>query len=342
MRTVVFIMGSGHCGSTLLDLMLGSHSDAFSLGEIHRIGGPVDARARDSSARICGVCPERCEFWDERVPPFWMRLFYSRRNLITSALRKLAHYVFNPYAFIMRWSGKNLVIDSSKGTAWIDRQLSPAYKWHGIRPVLIYLHRDGRAVVSSYLRKYPERGFEAIVESWKRGAERMENYFDAFHQGPKFRVSYESLTSDPEATMQSICRSLHIDYEPDMLRYWRHDHHHVFGNGGTRNLIYRYRMQFEAPDDALRQRMEDAKQHYSHEYYDQVEVAIQPDERWRNELSAEQLERFDLIAGPANRAYAAPRRLGPIVPCRGQAASNASYAASKPPLQNQPKQAGDA
>jgi hypothetical protein len=31
---VIFILGSGHCGSTLLDLILDSHSKVFSVGEI--------------------------------------------------------------------------------------------------------------------------------------------------------------------------------------------------------------------------------------------------------------------------------------------------------------------
>ena len=33
-RKVVFILGSGHCGSTLLDLMLGAHSRIVGLGEM--------------------------------------------------------------------------------------------------------------------------------------------------------------------------------------------------------------------------------------------------------------------------------------------------------------------
>ena len=34
---VAFILGTGHCGSTLLDLILGSHSKLFSLGEVYRV-----------------------------------------------------------------------------------------------------------------------------------------------------------------------------------------------------------------------------------------------------------------------------------------------------------------
>ena len=34
---IIFILGIGRSGSTMLDLMLGSHSQGFSLGEISKI-----------------------------------------------------------------------------------------------------------------------------------------------------------------------------------------------------------------------------------------------------------------------------------------------------------------
>jgi len=33
-KTIVFIVGSGHSGSTILDRLSGHHSQAFSIGEI--------------------------------------------------------------------------------------------------------------------------------------------------------------------------------------------------------------------------------------------------------------------------------------------------------------------
>ncbi len=302
-RTVVFVMGAGHCGSTLLDLILGSHSEAFSLGELARISKSVDAAIADPSARICGVCAGRCGFWDDQVPQFWLRLLYCRATAYGSLARRAAVCVVNPYRLLMRWSGKSVLIDSSKNSNWIHRQLRFSYRWRGVRPFLIYLQRDGRAVVNAYYRKYPERGFDNITLSWKRSTEAMERYYRNFSRGPKLRLRYEDLATHPEATVRELCSALSIPYEPEMLSYWKHDHHHVFGNGGTRNLIYRYREQFQPHDERTRARIVHHKQYYPFEYYDQIALAIRPDERWRRELSDSQVQRFEALAGAVNEGY---------------------------------------
>lgn len=305
-RKVVFIMGSGHCGSTLLDLLLGSHSDAFSLGEIHRLGTALDDPTRKT---LCGVCAERCEFWDERVPLRALEAIYSNRTPLHRVVRKLAHATVNPYRLLMDWSGRSVLIDSSKSRSWIDRQLRPRHKWRHITPYLLFLGRDGRAIVNSYHQKYPERSYEQLVLDWAKGIQSMERYFETFPTNRKLYVSYEQLARSPERTLQRICGSLGLRFEAPMLRYWEHDHHHVFGNGGTRSLIWRYRQQFAAPSPALEARAESAKQHYRHEYYDQVDVAIKLDERWRRELTEEELRTFERLAGCANATYAADTAL---------------------------------
>ena len=65
-RTVVFIMGAGHCGSTLLDLMLGSHPESFSLGELHRLHGLLD-RDKGSPPQLCSMCDGPCVYWNGRA-----------------------------------------------------------------------------------------------------------------------------------------------------------------------------------------------------------------------------------------------------------------------------------
>jgi hypothetical protein len=116
-------------------------------------------------------------------------------------------------------------------------------------------------------------------------------------------VRYEQLATDPEATLRDLCQAVGIDFEPQMLAYWEHDHHHVMGNGGTRSLIFRHRMeQAEQKDQRLERRMVQAKQHYAHQYYDRSDIGIRLDERWKRELSPEQLAAFQRIAGDTNAA----------------------------------------
>lgn len=119
-------------------------------------------------------------------------------------------------------------------------------------------------------------------------------------------VHYEDLAMHPERTMQDVCARLGLEYEKDMLRYWAHDHHHIFGNGGTRYLIYKYRRQFAEETLELRRKIAHDKQFYISAYYDELELTIQQDMRWRIELAPEHLEVFNAIAGNFNKAFAYP------------------------------------
>jgi hypothetical protein len=299
-------MGPGHCGSTLLDLILGSHSNAFSLGEFHRLHRCLD-EANTGELQICGVCTEGCDFWNRKVSIPVLRNYYSGKSTLRRLIRKFANLVSNPYKKLMAWSGKSIMVDSSKQPGWIARQLKPAHKWKSVTPYLVYLQRDGRAVVSSYFRKYPERGIKVIAEDWCQQVEEMDRYYEEF-PGAKLRMTYEELATEPEKTIRVLCEQFDIPYEAEMLRYWAHDHHHIFGNGGTRNLIWRYREQFDTHSESTRQRIEDSKQHYAHEYYDEIDVAIKLDERWRREMTEEDLQAFNAVAGATNAAYAWPDR----------------------------------
>ena len=58
MIKIVFIIGTGHCGSTLLDLLLGSHSKAISLGEVYKV------LSFGQDEPLCNLCGEKCNLWD--------------------------------------------------------------------------------------------------------------------------------------------------------------------------------------------------------------------------------------------------------------------------------------
>lgn len=297
---VVFIMGSGHCGSTLLDLILGSHTQSFSLGELQRIHNSIDSSSNNT--QICGVCENRCPFWDNKVQLPLLKLFYSKANKGYAHASKIAQCIYNPYKLLRRWSDKNMLIDSSKNPRWIQRQLRFSYRWIGITPYLIYMIRDGRAVVSAYRRKYHDKGIKDITKDWKRKAISMNRFYEQFPTERRTTVSYEELATQPELVVKSLCQFLNIDYEPEMLRYWTHEHHHLYGNGGTRALIYRFREQLQQSSPELRKRAEHAKQFYAHEYYDQIEIAIKLDDRWRGEMTKDDLDIFDAIGGEINRS----------------------------------------
>ena len=58
---VAYIIGHGHSGSTLLDLMLGTHSTFVSTGEVKHLGAAVHGTKHDLC--ICGQTISDCPFW---------------------------------------------------------------------------------------------------------------------------------------------------------------------------------------------------------------------------------------------------------------------------------------
>lgn len=301
-RKVVFIMGPGHCGSTLLDLILGSHSESTSLAEFTHLARHLDSPDR-GVGKICAVCDGPCAFWDDPYRKRVLWLFYTRRNIVRRMLSRGVRYLKNPYSYLFDWTGSSVIIDSSKAPHWFKRQLRPRAAWRNVAPYLLYLGRDGRAVVNSYLRKYPERGIETASENWRNATRSMTRYFDTFPFEHKMRVCYEDLAASPEITTRTLCEFLGIGFEPSMLRYWAHPHHPVSGNAGTHSLILRQREQLGA-STSFRHQINVQERYYKTDHYADLGLAIKPDFRWTVELSAENLQVFDRVAGEANVAFA--------------------------------------
>ncbi len=304
-KKVVFIMGSGHCGSTLLELILGSHSNIFGLGELQRLPQVVDEPYQDFP-KLCQICVDECEFWNRRVSFPVLKRYFSRKHIYSFIARHISHYHKSIYHYLFRWSGHDILIDSSKQVKWIKHQLRPSYHWREITPILLYITRDGRAVVNSLLRKYPDRDIAKVTMRWKRSVEDMNKFYENFPSDERLIVSYEKLATQPSQIISNLCEFLRIKYEPAMLQYWIHDHHTTLGNLGTRSLIFRYRAyddlkigQETVPKNSFEQLRE-----MHGNYYEKLGMTIKLDLRWKEELSKEQLQVFEAIAGEANRPFA--------------------------------------
>ena len=292
-RTVIFITGTGHSGSTLLSLILGSHSEAFDLGELK------NARLGDRD-RVCYVCDGPCPFWDT---PSWQAEL--TRRLTPGPLGRLrgavAAWRSSVYDAAFRRTETRVLVDSSKSVSWFRRQLQYPRQWRDKTVRLVWVTRDGRAVVNSYLRKYPDRSVEELTEEWRRDVGRFRAFYESFPAERRARVAYEALATAPEATVRTLCADLGLDFEPAMLRYWEHDHHTVSGNTGTRSLIQRYRRERgEAADQGALD--ETQRRHGSH--YEALGLDIRLDLRWVDEMTEDQKATFEALAGEDNAPFA--------------------------------------
>jgi len=168
------------------------------------------------------------------------------------------------YDTIGRVSGKQWLVNSSKHYLLaIDNYLAMPGQVK-----IVNLVRDGRAVYNSFRRL----GFDrpAAVDAWANHYKRAERLFDRWVSTQDIHtVRYEALASDPASAMQELCRFLEIPYEASMLNLGSTTHHNVNGNN----------MRFNK------------------------DKSIRLDERWRRELSAEDLGFFEKAAGQVNKSF---------------------------------------
>lgn len=299
-------MGPGHCGSTLLDMMLGSHSKAFSLGEIHRM--PSMLYKYDNNGNhpsICGICEGPCPFWNSRISTNRLKRYFPPKdcNLKSRLIKVFVTSRKNIYQYIFDSTQYDILIDSSKNQDWIKKQTKLRYQWNSIKPYLIYMVRDGRAIVNSYLRKYPEKGIDYWTIDWKNRIISMDRFYNHFSYD-KMVIHYEELTLEPERGIQELTQFLGIEFQDNMLRYWEQEHHPVAGNLGTHSLVIKSKAtEVKHYDISRLDRMNKNNELYAKKYYEEIGRSIKLDLRWKEELSEKQIGIFERIAGKFNKRF---------------------------------------
>lgn len=269
-RTVVFIAGAGHSGSTLLGLALGSHPAIFYGGEARKsifFGN----EKKPLRKRMCKVCGPDCRVWS---------------NLERSEEIDL-------YEALSRRTGRPVVVDSTKSLEWLEEQ-STLLASRGVKLVLVFLGRDGRAVVNSGVRKYPETSAAEHAAKW---VEQMSGTaaFAARFPGEVVRVRYEAFVTSPAETLTALVEKLDLALDPAMLDPFSSEQHPLGGNAGTQSLLGKAQTSAEGPL---------AISGSKREYYTQHPKTFVLDLRWKRELSAEALAEFERVAGELNREYA--------------------------------------
>lgn len=269
-QKVCFIGGAGHSGSTLLGFVLGSHRDCFYAGEAAKTRYLHNSRKK-LKKRVCKLCGPNC--------PIWGNFFRTEQPDL--------------YEQISRATGARTVIDSSKNLDWIAAHIQEL-KGLPATPYFIFLQRDGRAVINSRVRKYPEKPLTEQIKKWVEKIRATAAFFERLDV-PKLIVRYEEFATRPEGTTRQICDFLGISYQTGMLEFYRHQHHPLGGNNGTQYLVARHHgPNPERPYTELASR--------SRDYYQNHAPEIRLDLRWKTELDGEVLDLFEQMAGPDNDA----------------------------------------
>jgi hypothetical protein len=302
---VAYILSANFSGSTLLAMLLGAQSEAFTMGEMR-----VPALQNPDTYRCsCGELIKQCGFWNEvssrmakkgiggfdiTHPNLSIHDVESRyvarvlnampRGPVLEGVRSVALSVSPAWAAHLRevharntalaevfqdMSGARVVVDSSK----LALHLKFLLKSDRLKIKALNLIRDGRAVVTSMLGHGFQRATRAetiagAAMEWKRTNEASESVLSTMPASQSMTFQYEELCRQPEATLRSICKFLGMDTRQINLDF-RSKTQHVLGND----------MRLKSGSD------------------------IRLDERWRTTLTRDDLAAFDQVAGEMNRKY---------------------------------------
>jgi hypothetical protein len=317
--TLVYLLAASHSGSTLTALLLGSHSKLATAGELKMTSIGDLSRYRCS----CRALITECDFWaavraemakrghedfdidragtDIRTgASSYVKKLLSplHRGALLEAVRdaglllspvwrrEVAHIQKRNSALIDSLSAvthRQYLVDSSK----IGIRVKYLLRNDDFDVKVVRLVRDGRAVTLTYMnpiefadaknpslraggmggtRDRENLSLEAAAREWLRSNEEQEQVLTTVDSRSQVTLRYEDVCADPDRELAKVFNMLGIEPENVSTRFRRAEQH-VIGNG---------------------MRLDDSTE-------------IKLDDRWKQAFNAEQLRRFDAIAGKMNR-----------------------------------------
>jgi hypothetical protein len=299
---LVYVAGDGRSGSSLLDMALGTHPDVSGLGEVHRLS--LSPRSRLCS---CGIELDSCPYWAairsgveeslsgdlktwadfpvtpgesafrSRIGTTLTRIIYtigwqwlldaSEGHLPSLAQQQVAaRNSWILFQAVAAHDGSDFVVDSTKTAGRLKSLVVTAPNPRHV--LVVYLIRDGRAVVASELRRTTVSPEEA-ARRWVRTHRRTAAALHSIPSSQVLRIRYEDFCANPTGTLNVIFDRLGLENIESLHLPPVQENHQVPGNP---LLLSGF-------------------------------GPIRIDQRWRQQLTSEQLQAFDRIAGSLNARF---------------------------------------
>jgi hypothetical protein len=219
---IVFISSSGHSGSTLLDMLISSHPDVVSVGEVVRFSSAPNSRC------ACGQKAWEC--------PFWLAVDEVIRGRTGLGLTDLQLTRGDPEMFqshnlalfdaVREVSGKRVIVDSSKR---LDRFI-PLVDSRNLDVVPIRLTRKPHGVMHSHVKR--GRDWRPYADQYAKGLIIAKKYL---RERPHIKVRYHQLVATPHSQLARVMHGVGLEYDPEQLNWAGRLRHNMNGN---RKVLY--------------------------------------------------------------------------------------------------------
>lgn len=209
---IIYILGAGHCGSTILSLALDRHSDVLAVSEIVGLNAKQSGYAGDQDFRQHEFWSRVAESYEQDFgESFWNVKFSSSVRATSGSSCDWGKRNENVFSSIAKTAGKSLIVDASKQ----PRRLELLLQENTLNIGVIYLVRDARAIVHSYDRKY--KSFWLGFRQVSRLDRRARGIGKRFSNVPWMTLRYEDLTEDFQRSIERVCVFCGISFQKSML-----------------------------------------------------------------------------------------------------------------------------
>jgi hypothetical protein len=277
MSRVLYVVGTGFTGSTLLSFLLNGHPRIASVGEAT---GPIDEWGDQRTYPCsCGKTLADCEFW-RRVgvemearglrfgPNCWNVHFRLSRHPVAHQLltQSLRHNALDAWRdrLVLRvptWRAR-LEETARRNVALVESILAVTEKSvffdgtkHAVRAryllsltslelFVVHLVRDSLGYVSSHMKR--DRSLDSGIRFWKRTIGHANRLAGLLPADRFLRVRYEDLCRSTDAELARIARFAGLEPRPGPVNFRAQDHHMIgsqmrLGSSGEVTLDERWR-----------------------------------------------------------------------------------------------------
>ena len=230
---ILYLMGAGHVGSTVIDVVIGAQPRIESLGEAWKL--PTTWVAPDTDRPCaCGAEIRACPFWadvrrawadrvgDDDVDAYvagmlrfqggrsaWPRLLANRLRP-SAAFRDYLRRNLALYEAVVEVGGKPVIVESSLS----PRRALALAMTPGVELYLVHLVRDGRGVIWSHrnpakakLRRSFRPAPTAEITRYWVSANLQSSYVSrCLPPDRRMRLRYEDFAADPDSALARIGR----------------------------------------------------------------------------------------------------------------------------------------
>ena len=228
---ILYVIGSGRSGSTVISTVLGNDKSIVNAGEVYNYKWFFDSAIQNNRKCSCQSDLLSCRYWDEV-----RKLTKSSigDDLPDLKIRNKKQFIKNNLAVfqsICKVSKKHILLDSSKRVY----RLSLLEKSDEIELVILHLVRDVRAYAYSSFKTEIKKGASNLVYFKKASSWFIKNlfvYIKNFHKPNYLLIRYEDFVLNPDRNLSKIYDKLKIESSimDDLLNSKQSESHQFSGN----------------------------------------------------------------------------------------------------------------